>query len=184
MTDEPDWAAVAGIIREIGAECGRIRHYGCGRLVCSSGGTPWGPCWECARLLNERWQWSVQVAMERLRLDIDTAEAAVRFLRSIEMTDSRSAGEALRRCIEQPAKPVTNRSATSGGTMGILPLTRRTVLERLHLVTKWPSVNEGGIAAIREWIDNQPHARLVIVDVLAMFKAITKGKDQTLYEAD
>jgi hypothetical protein len=58
------------------------------------------------------------------------------------------------------------------------------VLERLHLATKWPRANEGGIAAIREWIDNQPHARLVIVDVLAMFKAITKGKYQTLYEAD
>jgi hypothetical protein len=58
------------------------------------------------------------------------------------------------------------------------------VLERLHLVTEWPRANEGGIAAIREWIIDHPHARLVIVDVLAMFKAIAKGKDQTLYEAD
>ncbi|MCB1393704.1 AAA family ATPase [Nitrobacter sp.] len=58
------------------------------------------------------------------------------------------------------------------------------VLERLHLVTKWPRANEGGIAAIREWIVDHPNARLVIVDVLAMFKSIARGKDQTLYEAD
>ena len=58
------------------------------------------------------------------------------------------------------------------------------VPERLHLATEWPRANEGGIDAIREWIEDHPQARLVIVDVLAMFKAIAKGKDQTLYEAD
>ena len=58
------------------------------------------------------------------------------------------------------------------------------VPERLHLATEWPRANEGGIAAIRTWIKEHRGARLVIVDVLAMFKAIAKGKDQTLYEAD
>lgn len=58
------------------------------------------------------------------------------------------------------------------------------VPEHLHLVTEWPRANEGGVSAIREWIIDHPRARLVIVDVLAMFKAIAKGKDQTLYEAD
>lgn len=58
------------------------------------------------------------------------------------------------------------------------------VPDRLHLATEWPRANEGGVAAIREWIDAHPDARLVIVDVLAMFKATAKGKDQTLYEAD
>jgi hypothetical protein len=61
---------------------------------------------------------------------------------------------------------------------------RTPVPERLHLATEWPRANEGGVAAIREWIDRHPGARLVIVDVLAMFKAIAKGRDQTLYEAD
>jgi hypothetical protein len=56
--------------------------------------------------------------------------------------------------------------------------------ERLHLATEWPRANEGGVAAIREWIDRHPDARLVIVDVLAMFKATAKERDQTLYEAD
>lgn len=58
------------------------------------------------------------------------------------------------------------------------------VPDRLHLATEWPRANEGGIAAIREWIDEHPGARLVVADVLAMFKATAKGKDQTLYEAD
>lgn len=35
-----------------------------------------------------------------------------------------------------------------------------TVLEHLHLVTEWPRANGGGVAAIREWIDDHPHARL------------------------
>jgi len=57
------------------------------------------------------------------------------------------------------------------------------VPDRLHLATEWPRAAEG-VAAIRAWIDEHPGARLVIVDVLAMFKATAKGKDQTLYEAD
>lgn len=56
--------------------------------------------------------------------------------------------------------------------------------ERLHLATEWPRANQGGIAAIRDWIDDHPAARLVIVDVLAMFKGTARGRDQTLYEAD
>lgn len=58
------------------------------------------------------------------------------------------------------------------------------VPERLHLATEWPRTNEGGIAAIRDWINAHPQARLVIVDVLAMFKSTAKAKDQTLYEGD
>jgi len=58
------------------------------------------------------------------------------------------------------------------------------VPDRLHLATEWPRANEGGVQAIRDWIAEHPEARLVIVDVLAMFKATAKGKDQTLYEAD
>ncbi len=55
---------------------------------------------------------------------------------------------------------------------------------RLHLATEWPRANDGGIEAIRAWIFEHPEARLVIVDVLAMFKAIVKGREQTLYETD
>jgi hypothetical protein len=58
------------------------------------------------------------------------------------------------------------------------------VPHRLHLATEWPRASDGGVAAIRDWIDDHPEARLIIVDVLAMFKAVAKSKDQTLYEAD
>lgn len=63
-------------------------------------------------------------------------------------------------------------------------MTNAAVPDRLHLATEWPRATEGGIEQIREWINEHPGARLVIVDVLAMFKATSKGRDQTLYEAD
>lgn len=58
------------------------------------------------------------------------------------------------------------------------------VPDRLFFSTEWKRAGEGGIEDIRTWIEEHPAARLVIVDVLAMFKATAKGKDQTLYEAD
>lgn len=63
-------------------------------------------------------------------------------------------------------------------------MTNAAVPDRLHLATEWPRATEGGIEQIREWINEHPGARLVIVDVLAMFKATARGRDQTLYEAD
>jgi hypothetical protein len=56
--------------------------------------------------------------------------------------------------------------------------------DRLHLATEWPRAGAGGVERIAEWIKAHPDARLVIVDVLAMFKAVNRGKDQTLYEGD
>jgi hypothetical protein len=56
--------------------------------------------------------------------------------------------------------------------------------DNLDLYTEWKRAGEGGVEDIRTWIEEHPAARLVIVDVLAMFKATAKGKDQTLYEAD
>lgn len=55
--------------------------------------------------------------------------------------------------------------------------------ERLHLATEWPRANEGGIVEIKRWIDDTHDARLVIVDVLMMFRPMGTGKVQP-YEAD
>jgi hypothetical protein len=55
--------------------------------------------------------------------------------------------------------------------------------KRLRLVTEWPR-GDRGAAAIREWIAAHPGARLVIVDVLAAFRELGNGRDQTLYEGD
>ena len=49
--------------------------------------------------------------------------------------------------------------------------------------TEWPRANEGGVEAIRDWIIDAKNARLVVVDVLAMFKP-ARGDRETLYEAD
>ncbi|WP_054527850.1 AAA family ATPase [Citromicrobium sp. WPS32] len=55
--------------------------------------------------------------------------------------------------------------------------------ERLHLATEWARANEGGVDALRTWIEEHPNARYVVIDVLAMFRA-AKGRDQSLYDAD
>ncbi|MGU3421373.1 AAA family ATPase [Methylobacterium sp. D54C] len=49
--------------------------------------------------------------------------------------------------------------------------------------TEWPRANEGGLDRIREWIKSKANPRLVIVDVLAMFKPV-RGSSESLYEAD
>jgi hypothetical protein len=55
--------------------------------------------------------------------------------------------------------------------------------EAFEYATEWPRANEGGLAKIREWIVSKPNPRLVIVDVLAMFKPV-RGSSESLYEAD
>ena len=54
----------------------------------------------------------------------------------------------------------------------------------LFFATEWRRAGDGGVEDIREWIEDHPEARLVIVDVLAMFKATARSQTQTLYEAD
>ncbi|GEO16433.1 AAA family ATPase [Microvirga aerophila] len=55
--------------------------------------------------------------------------------------------------------------------------------ENFHYATDCPRANEGGIDAIRDWIRSVRHPRLVIVDVLAMFKPV-RGAAENMYEAD
>jgi hypothetical protein len=54
--------------------------------------------------------------------------------------------------------------------------------ERFQYVTKWPRANEGGIEAIDEWCETHPGARLVMIDVLAKFRAPSSGKG--IYQQD
>ncbi|RDI51220.1 AAA family ATPase [Microvirga subterranea] len=55
--------------------------------------------------------------------------------------------------------------------------------ENFHYATECPRANEGGIDAIRDWIRSVRYPRLIIVDVLAMFKP-ARGDKENLYEAD
>jgi hypothetical protein len=52
-----------------------------------------------------------------------------------------------------------------------------------HYATEWPRAEQGGLDKIREWIASVSKPRLVIVDVLAMFRS-PRRKDQQPYEAD
>ena len=53
----------------------------------------------------------------------------------------------------------------------------------LQIATEWPRADAGGIEAIADWIDKTPDARLVIVDVLAMFRS-ARRQNEAQYDAD
>jgi nucleotide-binding universal stress UspA family protein len=55
---------------------------------------------------------------------------------------------------------------------------------RFHYATEWPRANQGGLEKIEHWILNEAtEPRLIIVDVLAMFRPTGGGRDNS-YEAD
>jgi predicted ATP-dependent serine protease len=54
---------------------------------------------------------------------------------------------------------------------------------RFHYATEWPRANAGGLDQIRKWISAAEKPRLVVVDVLAMFRSPRDAK-QSPYEAD
>jgi RecA-family ATPase len=55
--------------------------------------------------------------------------------------------------------------------------------ECFHYVTEWPRADAGGLEEIRKWITTANKPRLVVVDILAMFRP-RRRKDQQPYEAD
>ncbi len=52
----------------------------------------------------------------------------------------------------------------------------------LQIEIEWPRADAGGLKAIEIWLDAHPNARLVIVDVLAMFRPL--GTNKNAYEQD
>lgn len=55
--------------------------------------------------------------------------------------------------------------------------------DAFHYATEWPRQDSGGVKYIEEWLDAHPNARMVIVDVLAMFRPMQNGKANA-YEQD
>ena len=53
----------------------------------------------------------------------------------------------------------------------------------LDFATEWPRCEEGGLDAMREWLESKANPRLIIVDVLAQFRS-GRGGQENLYEAD
>ena len=55
--------------------------------------------------------------------------------------------------------------------------------ERLFYYTELPRLAEGGLDRLRDWIKSVPHPRLIIVDTLAMVRAM-KQRDESNYASD
>jgi AAA domain len=65
----------------------------------------------------------------------------------------------------------------------LLPTFNGTWPKELSYVTAWPRADAGGVAKIEAWLKEHPAARLVVVDVLARFRAATAPK-LPAYEQD
>jgi hypothetical protein len=55
--------------------------------------------------------------------------------------------------------------------------------ERLHVVTEWPRLDEGGAEALDAWLMDHPETRLVGIDVLARLRPPSREKND-LYQRD
>lgn len=53
----------------------------------------------------------------------------------------------------------------------------------LDWATAWPRCDEGGLDALRDWLNSKENPRLIIVDVLTQFRS-GRGGQESLYEAD
>lgn len=53
----------------------------------------------------------------------------------------------------------------------------------LHFETTWPSIDEGCVTRMSQWLDDNPDARMIVVDVLAKIKSAKAG-NKAQYDAD
>ena len=54
----------------------------------------------------------------------------------------------------------------------------------LFIVTEWPRLNDGGTAALEEWLDENPDCTLVIIDTIAKVRDSNHGGNGFMYTAD
>ena len=88
-------------------------------------------------------------------------------------------GSALALCLEDNERRIKSRLEK----LGAFFLPNADHLARLHLETKWPRVDQGGAAAIEDWLIAHPDARIVVVDTLQKVRPPTGG-NKSAYEQD
>jgi RecA-family ATPase len=84
-------------------------------------------------------------------------------------------GEALYLALEDNRRRIQNRLNKL--------LVGRPAPASLRIATEWPRLDEGGADLLNDWLAVHPHARLVIVDTLAMLKPRASGK-RSAYDED
>jgi hypothetical protein len=110
-----------------------------------------------------------------LVLDIAIATAASRFTLG-ELRPS--AGDVLYLALEDGRRRLQRRITK------LLPTFSITWPQGLEIATEWPRADQGGLAAIEQWLTKPNKSRrLVIVDTLAQFRKLSSGKAQ-LYPED
>jgi hypothetical protein len=53
-----------------------------------------------------------------------------------------------------------------------------------YYTTTWPRLNEGGLEALEEWIQEHPNVRLIGIDTWGKIKPRSKGSQKPLYDED
>jgi len=56
--------------------------------------------------------------------------------------------------------------------------------EDFYYATKWPRLNEGGLEAIEEWLDEHSRARIICIDTWARFKPKAQARFYQQYDED
>jgi hypothetical protein len=108
-----------------------------------------------------------------LALDIGVAVAANRFCLGDRKPEP---GDVLHLALEDGERRLQQRMSK------LLPTFGGKWPERFHYATQWLRADQGGVEAIELWCEAHPNARLVIIDVLAKFRAPTTNRNA--YEQD
>lgn len=89
-------------------------------------------------------------------------------------------GDVLYLALEDNPRRLKDRLYKQNPAMGLLG---QTMPASLHFTTEWPRADQGGLQKITDWLVEHPDAKLVIIDVLKMFRANRKG-NKNPYDLD
>jgi len=91
-----------------------------------------------------------------------------------------SQGDVLYLALEDNPRRLKDRLRKQNPTMGIVG---QKMPDCLQFETEWPRADQGGLQKIVDWLSDHPNAKMVIIDVLKMFRANRKG-NKNPYDLD